>query len=218
MMMSVVSMGIVTLTWVIFGFSWAFGDNGPVIGNFDYALFMDLDMKMWGDSGLPGLVFASFQMTFAIIVSDLSFRTFWLCLDCLLGTALQAPKHNCLALKLTSCSLPVWICALLETIMRMRGSPAFSKTAQHDAPGFGDHLGLLGGAHALQRLRSAPDTVVPADLRPALPLGVGPRRLDRRDGRSGLRGRHCSWVAAIRAEWQLFFVLLRLLPCGGFFA
>ncbi|CAE7236179.1 nrgA [Symbiodinium natans] len=69
MMMSVVSMGIVTITWVVFGFSWAFGDNGPVIGNFDYALFMDLDMKMWGDSGLPGLAFASFQMTFAIIAS-----------------------------------------------------------------------------------------------------------------------------------------------------
>ncbi|CAE7632173.1 nrgA [Symbiodinium pilosum] len=69
MMMSVVSMGIVTLTWVVFGFSWAFGENNAVIGNFDYALFMDLDMKMWGDSGLPGLAFACFQMTFAIIAS-----------------------------------------------------------------------------------------------------------------------------------------------------
>ena len=74
MMMSVVSMGIVTLTWVVFGFSWAFGDNGDswsanIIGNFDYSLWMDLDMKMWGDSGLPALVFAAFQMTFAIIAS-----------------------------------------------------------------------------------------------------------------------------------------------------
>ena len=69
MMMSVVSMGIVTLTWVVFGFSWAFGDNGPFIGNFDYSLWMDLDMKMWGDSGLPALVFAAFQLTFAIIAS-----------------------------------------------------------------------------------------------------------------------------------------------------
>ena len=74
MMMSVVSMGIVTLTWMVFGFSWAFGDNGSTgfgmfVGNFDYSLWMDLDMKMWGDSGLPGLVFAAFQMTFAIISS-----------------------------------------------------------------------------------------------------------------------------------------------------
>ena len=59
MMMSVVSMGIVTLTWVVFlAFSWAFGDNGSTgfgmfVGNFDYSLWMDLDMKMWGDSGLP---------------------------------------------------------------------------------------------------------------------------------------------------------------------
>ena len=69
MMMSVVSMGIVTLTWVVFGFSWAFGENCPFIGNFDYSLWMDLDMKMWGDSGLPALVFAAFQLTFAIIAS-----------------------------------------------------------------------------------------------------------------------------------------------------
>ena len=45
MMMSVVSMGIVTLTWMVFGFSWAFGDNGSTgfgmfVGNFDYSLWM----------------------------------------------------------------------------------------------------------------------------------------------------------------------------------
>eukprot|EP00438_Fugacium_kawagutii_P011152 Skav200233 [mRNA] locus=scaffold2352:285086:286635:+ [translate_table: standard] len=72
MMMSVVSMGIVTLTWVVFGFSWAFGDNGPdgiglFVGNFDYSFWMNLDMKNW--DSLPGLVFAAFQMTFAIIAS-----------------------------------------------------------------------------------------------------------------------------------------------------
>ena len=72
MMMSVVSMGIVTLTWVVFGFSWAFGDNGEhgiglFIGNFDYSFWTGLDMKNWDT--LPGLVFASFQMTFAIIAS-----------------------------------------------------------------------------------------------------------------------------------------------------
>ncbi|CAJ1445998.1 unnamed protein product [Effrenium voratum] len=69
MMMSIVSMGVVTMTWVILGFSIAFGENGPVIGNADYALFMNLDMAPWGESGLPGLCFACFQMTFAIIAS-----------------------------------------------------------------------------------------------------------------------------------------------------
>eukprot|EP00913_Durusdinium_trenchii_P011583 g10877.t1 len=74
MMMSVASMAIVCLTWVVFGFSWAFGDNGSTgfgmfVGNFDYSLWTNLDMKMWGDSGLPGLCFAAFQMTFAIIAS-----------------------------------------------------------------------------------------------------------------------------------------------------
>ncbi|CAK9111004.1 unnamed protein product [Durusdinium trenchii] len=73
MMMSVASMAIVCLTWVVFGFSWAFGDNGGgfgmFVGNFEYSFWMNLDMKMWGDSGLPGLCFAAFQMTFAIIAS-----------------------------------------------------------------------------------------------------------------------------------------------------
>eukprot|EP00913_Durusdinium_trenchii_P029016 g27206.t1 len=74
MMMSVASMAIVCLTWVVFGFSWAFGDNGATgfgmfVGNFEYSFWTNLDMKMWGDSGLPGLCFAAFQMTFAIIAS-----------------------------------------------------------------------------------------------------------------------------------------------------
>ncbi|CAE7554909.1 amt [Symbiodinium natans] len=69
MMMSVVSMGIVTVTWAVIGFSLAFGDGGKFIGNFDYVLFTNLDLKMWDESGLPGLCFACFQMTFAIIAS-----------------------------------------------------------------------------------------------------------------------------------------------------
>ena len=36
--MSVVSMGIVTITWCVLGFSWAFGNGGPIIGNFDPGL------------------------------------------------------------------------------------------------------------------------------------------------------------------------------------
>ena len=122
MMMSVVSMGIVTLTWVVCGFSWAFGENGPVIGNFDYAFFTDLDMKMWGDSGLPGLVFASFQMP------GCSWNVFW-----------QRVSDN------------VWI------------SKQVSRAAEDDVRYHcvSDYLGLLGGAHALQRLRSSADFVAP---------------------------------------------------------
>ena len=146
MMMSVVSMGIVTLTWVIFGFSWAFGDNGPVIGNFDFAFFTDLDMKMWGDSGLPGLVFASFQMTFAIIVSWMRIRCrsiskFW-----------KAP----------------YLHKTLHKGFSIEGAlNRFGNSRNHD-PGFGDYLGVLGRAHALQRLRRAPDPVVARLLQPLL--------------------------------------------------
>lgn len=51
-MMSVVSMGIVCFTWVLLGFSWAFGVNQgnlqDFVGNFDYFLWTNLDMKMPG--------------------------------------------------------------------------------------------------------------------------------------------------------------------------
>ncbi|CAE7351762.1 cysS [Symbiodinium natans] len=69
MMMSVLAMGVVTLTWIIFGFSWAFGGDGPVVGNFEYSLFMNLDMMMWSDTGLPGLCFACFHLTFVVLAS-----------------------------------------------------------------------------------------------------------------------------------------------------
>ncbi|CAJ1414984.1 unnamed protein product [Effrenium voratum] len=68
-MMSIVSMGVVTLTWVVLGFSFAFGNSGPWIGDFNYFLLNGLDKHLWDETGLPALCFASFQMTFAIIAS-----------------------------------------------------------------------------------------------------------------------------------------------------
>jgi hypothetical protein len=88
--MSIVMMGIATLTWAGVGFSLAFGDGGSwnaVIGNpFDHALLENLS-GTWDGLTIPGLSFALFQGMFAIItpalisgalVERLSFR--FLCL------------------------------------------------------------------------------------------------------------------------------------------
>ncbi|CAE7439302.1 unnamed protein product [Symbiodinium natans] len=67
MMMSIISMGLTTITWLVFGFSWSFDEWGAGKG-FTYVGFRHLD-KVWPDTTMPGLTFAVFQMTFAIIAA-----------------------------------------------------------------------------------------------------------------------------------------------------
>ncbi|CAE7891999.1 nrgA [Symbiodinium microadriaticum] len=67
MMMSIISMGLTTITWLVFGFSWSFDEWGAGKG-FTYVGFRNLDM-VWPGTTMPGLTFAVFQMTFAIIAA-----------------------------------------------------------------------------------------------------------------------------------------------------
>lgn len=67
MMMSFMAMGTITVIWFAVGFSLVFADGNFFIGNFDYVVLMGLEDKAWPDTHLPGLVFACFQMTFAVI-------------------------------------------------------------------------------------------------------------------------------------------------------
>mmetsp|Transcript_81126 Transcript_81126/g.250368 ORF Transcript_81126/g.250368 Transcript_81126/m.250368 type:complete len:444 (-) Transcript_81126:156-1487(-) len=67
MMMSIIAMAIISIVWALFGFSLAFGHGGPVIGNFEFAVFHGLDEKTWGETSIWSLAFAVYQMTFAII-------------------------------------------------------------------------------------------------------------------------------------------------------
>jgi len=62
MMMSIISMGLTTITWLVFGFTWAFN------WGFKYVGFRNLD-TVWEGTTMPGLTFAIFQMTFAIIAA-----------------------------------------------------------------------------------------------------------------------------------------------------
>ncbi|MGW7255924.1 ammonium transporter [Streptomyces sp. NPDC054834] len=74
LMMSFISMGIVTILWVLYGFSMSFGtDHGSLIGwTSDYFGWAGIDkMDLWPGYTIPVFVFAVFQMMFAIITPAL---------------------------------------------------------------------------------------------------------------------------------------------------
>ncbi|MER8010702.1 MULTISPECIES: ammonium transporter [unclassified Streptomyces] len=74
LMMSFISMGVVTILWVLYGFSMSFGtDKGSLIGwTGDYVGWSGIDkMDLWPGYTIPVFVFAVFQMMFAIITPAL---------------------------------------------------------------------------------------------------------------------------------------------------
>ncbi|WP_419998224.1 ammonium transporter [Streptomyces boninensis] len=74
LMMSFISLGIVTILWVLYGFSMAFGtDHGSVIGwENDFLGLSGLGItQLWDGYTIPVYVFAVFQLMFAIITPAL---------------------------------------------------------------------------------------------------------------------------------------------------
>ncbi|MER7984712.1 ammonium transporter [Streptomyces noursei] len=74
LMMSFISLGIVTILWVLYGFGLAFGtDAGGVIGwNSDFAGLGHIGLtQLWGTTTIPIYVFAVFQLMFAVITPAL---------------------------------------------------------------------------------------------------------------------------------------------------
>ncbi len=61
---------VVTLAWVVVGYSAAFGDASPWYGGFDKAFLAGIDAKTVKGT-IPETVFAMYQMTFAIITPAL---------------------------------------------------------------------------------------------------------------------------------------------------
>ncbi|MDN5861604.1 MAG: ammonium transporter [Pseudonocardia sp.] len=71
MMMSVVTLGVVTIVWVTVGFSLAFGEShAGLIGGLEYAGLRST-ATVGGASGIPLQAFAMFQLMFAIITGAL---------------------------------------------------------------------------------------------------------------------------------------------------
>ncbi|MFC7308794.1 ammonium transporter [Streptomyces monticola] len=74
LMMSFISLGIVTILWVLYGFSVAFGtDKGSLIGwDSDFVGLSGIGKtELWGTYTIPIYVFAVFQLMFAIITPAL---------------------------------------------------------------------------------------------------------------------------------------------------
>ncbi|WP_335938616.1 ammonium transporter [Streptomyces sp. PTD5-9] len=74
LMMSFISLGIVTILWVLYGFGLAFGkDVGSVIGwTSDYAGLSGIGLdQLWDGHTIPVYVFAVFQLMFAVITPAL---------------------------------------------------------------------------------------------------------------------------------------------------
>jgi Amt family ammonium transporter len=71
-MHSFFALGLITLQWVVIGYSLAFGPSqGGFIGGFDHALLQGVGLEPNEGSTLPALLFMAFQMMFAIITPAL---------------------------------------------------------------------------------------------------------------------------------------------------
>ncbi len=70
--MSVVTFAIVSILWIVYGYTLAFGtDTGGIIGNFKY-LFMDVDInEVASGTHISVFAFSAFQLTFAAITTAL---------------------------------------------------------------------------------------------------------------------------------------------------
>ncbi|MCW5977399.1 MAG: ammonium transporter [Bryobacteraceae bacterium] len=69
MMHSYILMAVATMVWAIVGYSLAFGGEGPVIGNFQYAFMNGVGMEPQGS--IPHLTFMVYQLMFAVITPAL---------------------------------------------------------------------------------------------------------------------------------------------------
>ncbi|MFP6594474.1 MAG: ammonium transporter [Dehalococcoidia bacterium] len=70
-MYSFTAMGVVSVVWLLWGYSLAFGGDGAFIGNFDYLGFQNVDPDVGPDGGYDSMTIAIFQMMFAIITPAL---------------------------------------------------------------------------------------------------------------------------------------------------
>ncbi len=72
-MHSFIALGIITLQWVVIGYSLSFGSDagGGFIGGFEYAFLSGVGLEPQEGSTIPHILFMAFQMMFAIITPAL---------------------------------------------------------------------------------------------------------------------------------------------------
>ncbi len=72
-MQSFICLGLISIIWVVYGYSLAFGpDVGHFIGNFDHLFLKGIGLEPGAYSAtIPSLLFCAFQLMFAIITPAL---------------------------------------------------------------------------------------------------------------------------------------------------
>ena len=70
-MYSFISMAVVSIVWVLWGYSLAFGEGNAIIGDLSLFGLSGIGIDQVEDGGIPTLLFVIFQMMFAIITPAL---------------------------------------------------------------------------------------------------------------------------------------------------
>ena len=70
-MQCVAALAVVTISWAVVGYSFAFGEGSGFIGNFDHAFLKDVGFEPREGQTVPHLVFFMFQATFCILTAAL---------------------------------------------------------------------------------------------------------------------------------------------------
>ena len=71
LMYSFMAMAVVSIVWVLWGYSLAFGEGSAFIGDLSFFGLSGIDINDMEDNGIPTLLFVIFQMMFAIITPAL---------------------------------------------------------------------------------------------------------------------------------------------------
>ena len=71
LMYSFISMAVVSIVWVLWGYSLAFGEGNAIIGDLSLFGLSGIGIDQVEDGGIPTLLFVIFQMMFAIITPAL---------------------------------------------------------------------------------------------------------------------------------------------------
>ena len=162
-------MGLMTVLWVLFGFSLAFGSNtlGGFIGGGDYFFLNGVSEAPWDGTAIPGSLFMIFQAMFAVITPAL-----------MVGAFAERMKFSAIcwfcALWLLLVYAPVchWVWGGAEGFFGLGNDGALDfagGTVVHINAG----ISALVAAIVLGRRRDYPDGISPPHNLPFAVLGTG---------------------------------------------
>ena len=139
--------GVVSILWVAFGYSWAFGTGfmesgnplGAVIGGFDKAFLYGITIDTMMPSGIPELTFVMFQCMFALITPAL-----------ILGAFAERIKFSGYTVFIVLCLFPDGALGVGRRLPAADGCDRFrrrnggSHQCRYLGLGYGDHAGKKG--------------------------------------------------------------------------